>query len=384
MKQLFANMALSVCVALGATNMAYAQSLSDLGRLLDGGKKEQTASSEDKAQAEKNSTTTSGNSTSGLGDLFNALSGGKSGQSTTTTPATDTKTENGSTTTGSSTTSGLGDLFNALSGGKSGQSTTTTPATDAKTENGSTTTGSSATSGLGDLFNALNGGKGGQTTTTATQTDKGTTTTGGSSTSGIGDILNALSGGSSSNGSSSNGDVMSTLGDILGNVIASNTELTVESLEGAWVYVAPACKFKSEDLLKSAGGDVVASQISKELAPTYTKLGFTSEAFGFNFENDGEFIMTYGKLPLPGEATKSEEKGFFNLEFVKLGTISIVTTPAYFEVVGDKMVVLFEADKFINMFRSVVNTLGITTLNTVFELVDSYDGVLIGFELNKQ
>ena len=136
--------------------------------------------------------------------------------------------------------------------------------------------------------------------------------------------------------------------------------------------------------MKSAGGDVVASQISKELAPTYTKLGFTTEAFGFNFENDGEFIMTYGKLPLPGEATKSEEKGFFTLEFVKLGTISIVTTPAYFEVVGNKMVVLFEADKFINMFRSVVSSLGITTLNTVFELVDSYDGVLIGFEFNKQ
>jgi hypothetical protein len=177
---------------------------------------------------------------------------------------------------------------------------------------------------------------------------------------------------------------MSVLGDILGNVIASNTELTVESLEGAWNYVAPACKFKSEDLLKSAGGDVVASQISKELAPTYTKLGFTTEAFGFNFEKEGEFVMRYGKLQLPGEAIKAEVQGYFTLEFVKLGTSAIVATPAYFEVVGNKMIVLFEADKFINMFRSVVNTLGITTLNTVFELVDSYDGVLIGFELNKQ
>ena len=305
MKQLFANLTLSVCVALGAANMTQAQSLSDLSKLLNGGKSEQTTSNEDK-----------------------------------------NKTEKETTTTGSSSTPGLGDLMNALSGGKGSQTTTTT--------------------------------------TNDTKTDKGTTT-GDSSTGGLGDLINAFTGGSSSSSSSSGGsDVMSALGDILGGVIASNTELTVESLEGAWTYVAPACKFKSEDFLKSAGGDVVASQISKELAPTYTKLGFTTEAFGFNFENDGEFIMTYGKLPLPGEATKSEEKGFFTLEFVKLGTISIVTTPAYFEVVGNKMVVLFEADKFINMFRSVVSSLGITTLDTVFELVDSYDGVLIGFEFNKQ
>ena len=306
MKQLFANLTLSVCVALGAANMTQAQSLSDLSKLLNGGKSEQTTSNEDK-----------------------------------------NKTEKETTTTGSSSTPGLGDLMNALSGGKGSQTTTTK--------------------------------------TNQTKTDKGTTTTGSSSTPGLGDLINAFTGGSSSSSSSSGGsDVMSALGDILGGVIASNTELTVESLEGAWTYVAPACKFKSEDFLKSAGGDVVASQISKELTPTYTKLGFTTEAFGFNFENDGEFIMTYGKLPLPGEATKSEEKGFFTLEFVKLGTISIVTTPAYFEVVGNKMVVLFEADKFINMFRSVVSSLGITTLNTVFELVDSYDGVLIGFEFNKQ
>ena len=346
MKQLFANLTLSVCVALGAANMTQAQSLSDLSKLLNGGKSEQTTSNEDKNKTEKETTTTGSSSTPGLGDLMNALSGRKGSQTTTTT-TNDTKTDKGTTTTGSSSTPGLGDLMNALSGGKGSQTTTTS--------------------------------------TNDTKTDKGTTTTGGSSTGGLGDLLNAFTGGSSSSSSSSGGsDVMSALGDILGGVIASNTELTVESLEGAWTYVAPACKFKSEDFLKSAGGDVVASQISKELAPTYTKLGFTTEAFGFNFENDGEFIMTYGKLPLPGEATKSEEKGFFTLEFVKLGTISIVTTPAYFEVVGNKMVVLFEADKFINMFRSVVSSLGITTLDTVFELVDSYDGVLIGFEFNKQ
>ena len=94
--------------------------------------------------------------------------------------------------------------------------------------------------------------------------------------------------------------------------------------------------------------------------------------------------MTYSKLPLPGTATKAEASGYFTLDFLNIGTVAIVSTPAYFEVLGGKMVILFEADKFVNMFRSIVNTLGITSLNTIFELVDSYDGVLIGFELSKQ
>jgi hypothetical protein len=44
---------------------------------------------------------------------------------------------------------------------------------------------------------------------------------------------------------------------------------------------------------------------------------------------------------------------------------------------------LFDADKFVALFRSIVSKLGITTLNTVFELVDNYDGVLVGFEMKK-
>ena len=219
--------------------------------------------------------------------------------------------------------------------------------------------------------------------TTATEQKSSTTT--GSTASQLGNLLNnALSGGTSSGASGSSSNATSILGDIIGGVIAANTELTVESLAGTWSYVAPACKFVSEDFLKSAGGEVVASKINEELAPLYAKVGVTNGSFGFTFEESGDFVMNYGILPIAGVATKAEEKGIFTLEFVKLGTIAIATTPAHFEVVGDKMIMLFEADKLVNMLRSVVSKLGITSLNTIFELVDSYDGVLIGFELKKQ
>ena len=221
------------------------------------------------------------------------------------------------------------------------------------------------------------------TTTTTNNTTTNTTTTTSSNQSGsaLSGLLNAI-GGNSANGSED--AISSAISNIIGNVIASNTQLTVANLEGTWNYVAPACKFLSEDFLKSAGGEVVASQLSEKIAPYYSKIGINTESFNFKFDAEGAFVMTFNKLPLSGTASQTEENAVFNLEFIKIGTTALATTPAYFEVVGDKMVVLFEIEKFVNLFRSVVNKLGINSLNTVFELVDSYDGILIGFELKKQ
>lgn len=167
-------------------------------------------------------------------------------------------------------------------------------------------------------------------------------------------------------------------------VISPTSELTVEGLQGTWSYATPACKFLSEDLLMSAGGEIIASQVVAKLVPIFTKVGVTPATFSFSFEPEGSFVMNYAILPLSGSVTRAEEAGMFTLEFAKLVTIAIAKTPVHIEVVNDKMIMLFEADKLVNMLRSVVNKLGITSLNTIFDLVDSYDGVLIGFELNKQ
>lgn len=243
----------------------------------------------------------------------------------------------------------------------------------------SCTSTAQSTSGLGAIF-----GKGSTTSTTTTTTTPTTTQTNPASSaqSALGSLLGGLTGSSSESGQ---GDALtSAFGSILGSVIGANQQLTVANLEGTWIYTAPACKFKSEDMLKQAGGDIATAQISEQLAPTYSKLGFTETGFNFAFDAEGNFVMTYKKLPLSGTATKAEQKGYFTFDFVKLGTYSLATTPVYIEVVGDKMLLLFEADKFVNMFKSVAGRLNNSTLNTVVSLLDSYDGVLIGFELTKQ
>lgn len=205
--------------------------------------------------------------------------------------------------------------------------------------------------------------------------------------SGLGDLLNQLggkSGSSATPSSNSNTDVASALGGLLSGVLDLNKELTVADLEGTWVYAAPSCKFLSENFLKQAGGDVVASQLSAKLDTYYKKLGFTSSRFSYVFDNEGNFTMNYGMLPLKGTVSKAEKKDYFQFEFIKLGSYALATTPAFVEISGNKMVLLYEADKFIALFRSLAGKLGISTLDTIFSLLDGYDGVLIGFELTKQ
>lgn len=239
---------------------------------------------------------------------------------------------------------------------------------------------------LSDLGKLL--GKGSNSTEKSTNTTDTTTTQSQQSSNPLGGLFEALGGGASNNSNdaaSGTGDALgSIIGDIISSAITANQDLTVADLEGKWVYAAPACKFKSQDFLMSAGGEVAASQISEKLAPTYTRLGFTPEKYGVQFDDKGNYIMTFGQLPISGAATKSEEKGYFTFEFIKLGTYALATTPTYIEVLGNKMVILYEADKFVALFSSVVSKLGIKTLDTVVELVNSYDGVLIGFELNRQ
>lgn len=198
-------------------------------------------------------------------------------------------------------------------------------------------------------------------------------------------VLNSLKNQTSSSSSSgASEDITSVLGDILGSAVAANQELTVADLQGNWVYVKPACKFKSSNFLQSAGGDVVSSQVSGKLASFYKRLGFSASTYNVDFASNGDFKMKYKKVPLTGSATRAPEKGYFTFKFVKLGTYSLAQTPVYIEVVGDKMLLLFEVDKFVDLFKSLVDRLGVSTLDKIFALVDSYDGILIGFEMQRK
>src|SRR5574344_2385598 len=89
------------------------------------------------------------------------------------------------------------------------------------------------------------------------------------------------------------GNLAKGIGQVLGNdlssVISGKNNVTKETLAGTWTYAEPAVSFESSNLLKQAGGEIVASTIEKKLATQFSKVGITPGNFMITFGEDGTF-----------------------------------------------------------------------------------------------
>lgn len=181
------------------------------------------------------------------------------------------------------------------------------------------------------------------------------------------------------------GDLLnsSTVNKVVSTITGNETSLTVADLAGTWTYSSPACKFESDDLLKSAGGEVVASQLKDKLATYYEKAGITPSRVSFSFA-DSTMVMTYGSAKLNGLVTKNEESGKFKMTFTLVGGhIPVMETDPEITKSGNTMEILFDVEKLVNVMITIASKTQSSTLQTIGNLLSEYDGVLMGFELTK-
>ena len=183
---------------------------------------------------------------------------------------------------------------------------------------------------------------------------------------GLGDILNS-----------------STVNKVVSAIAGTDASLTVADLAGTWKYSAPACKFESSDFLKSAGGEVVAASLKTKLATYYTKAGITPSRVSFAFA-DTTFVMKYGNAKLNGHIVKDEESGRFVVTFTAVGGyIPIMVMDAVINKNGNTLEMLFDVDRFVKVLTTIASKSQSSTLKSVGGLLDEYEGVLMGFELEK-
>lgn len=176
----------------------------------------------------------------------------------------------------------------------------------------------------------------------------------------------------------------STVNKVVGAITNKDATLTVADLAGTWRYSAPACKFESEDLLKSAGGEMVASTLENKLATYYQKAGITSSRVSFSFA-DTTMVMNYGSAKLNGYIVKDEPSGKFVVTFALVGgRIPVMVMDATITKTGNTMEILFDVEKLINVLTTIASKTQNSTLQTISSLLSGYDGVLMGFELTKQ
>lgn len=169
-----------------------------------------------------------------------------------------------------------------------------------------------------------------------------------------------------------------TLGDVVGNIL-SKSSLATADLTGTWTYAGSACVFESDDLLKKAGGAVAASKMNERLEKVYGRIGVKEGAFDFTFNADSTFTSKLGRRTLQG--TYSLGDGTITLQYE--GLVKNKTVTAHTQKTGDKLSLLFDADKLLKMFSNLCSITQSKTLDAVAKLAEGYDGMLIGYELTR-
>lgn len=194
----------------------------------------------------------------------------------------------------------------------------------------------------------------------------------------IKDVLNGMKNGG--NGSSTTEKLAGLAGALL-----SSDKISIESLHGSWAYKAPAVTFKSDNLLKKAGGAAVSETIEGKLASYYSKLGFTQMTLVVN--EDNTFEMKIKKMTLKGtitEVTDKNSKANFVFSFKAAGKVSIGKLDTYVQKSAlGTMSIMFDVSKLISLVERVSTLTNLSSAKTLSSALSSYDGMCAGFEMSK-
>ena len=160
------------------------------------------------------------------------------------------------------------------------------------------------------------------------------------------------------------------------NAVTGHTE-TVD-MTGTWRYTGSAIEFESENLLKKAGGAVAASAAEQKLDEQLAKLGIKEGQLSFTFNTDSTFVSTLGKRKLNGTYSYNPTTGMLQLKYMKL-----IPMNAKVNYTTQQMDLLFEADKLLKLITFLSSKSSSATLKAISSLADSYDGMMLGYELKR-
>lgn len=187
-------------------------------------------------------------------------------------------------------------------------------------------------------------------------------------------------------GNASSPDLKSILGGAggaIGNIVEgifSKSDLTVADIAGQWTADGSAVSFKSDDMLKKAGGIAAAGAVESKLDEYYKKYGLNNLVFTVN--NDSTFSLAIKKVTLKGTISV-KEKGIFTLKFTAFGTMGLGSMNAYVEKTGNSLNLMFDADKIKSIISLAANLSGSKLASTADKVLQQYDGICMGFKMKK-
>ena len=196
----------------------------------------------------------------------------------------------------------------------------------------------------------------------------------GNAGSAVAGILGAVLGGNSNSSSSAGSSIIN---GILNNVIGSGTFSKKDLCAHTWKYSKPGCAFTSENLLAKAGGEIAANKVEEKLSEYYSKFGFSGSNTYFTFNTDGTFTSKIDGKSWQGNYTFDEKTHAIQMKGLLLSMSGYATKTT------NGISLLFDQKKLLNLIKTMGALKGSSTLSAIGTIANNYDGMRVGFEMNK-
>jgi len=166
---------------------------------------------------------------------------------------------------------------------------------------------------------------------------------------------------------------------IKGITKSAMNHLSSLDITGTWKYTGTAVQFESDNLLKKAGGKAASATLEKKVDSQLSKLGFEAGVTTFTFNSDSTFTNTTGNKTLSGKYTYDSSTKYITLKYV-----SHIPLKAKLSGSGSKISLLFEANSFLSFVTFIGSHSGISVVQSLTSVLNSYDGMMVGMELKKE
>lgn len=174
------------------------------------------------------------------------------------------------------------------------------------------------------------------------------------------------------------GDVVDAVTNVVG--AATNTL----SLPGTWIYKGAAVDLKSDNTLSNLAGTAVTSGVETKINNAFEKVGLKEGAVTFVFNDGMSFsCIIFGKT-LNGTWKQNTDENKLTLQFGQ--TMKYLSMTGYYKTTTSGCEILFDANRFLSFLKSALSLVGksSSTVGAISGISNNYDGMRLGFKLEKQ
>lgn len=171
----------------------------------------------------------------------------------------------------------------------------------------------------------------------------------------------------------------SFLENLLGNVLNGSKKLTEKSIVGTWNYTGAECVFQSENLLAQVGGELASSKLESEVNEKLALIGIKPGACSYTFNEDKTYTANLGGRTIQGTYKFDVEKKTLQMTYLA----GLATSTTRVAMKNGKLSLLYESTKLMKLVKGIAALSNRQSLKAADKLLDQYQGMYIGMQLEK-